>query len=262
LSDLKKSSRTSTRPQQLAIPENFTEASSLPLGFRPSTLQLNYQNGIGKIEKYLIPEFKENGLSFRDLHLIKTKVAKRIVSLNLLFTIQKAVNVPKSHMDVLGRRVRLTLYDKNLVLSNIYAIPALDIDNEWKFSTKTLFSKEVLGNNTLFVRHDEHNINHCILFELCLIVNDKDTQKVREISCGWTSLPLYNLNGKIIDSKSYELQIFGGAPFSNDTELLETPKKVNFLANLLAVNSNLPTLIVKVSKPSSTTLQKLKYALF
>jgi hypothetical protein len=219
-------------------------------------LELNLANGIGTTLKYLMPELNENGLNFKDLAIQKTKIQKRKVNLNILFSLKKITNVPRSDLEVIGKQVRMTLYNKNMITSNIYSIPAHEMHDEWIFNSKMggkLFSKPIEAN-PLFLRTFERNQTDSILFELSLLVQTKEGP-IKEISCGWTNLPLYTLNGDIIQSKTHELQIFGGSPFDKDVSLLQNSRK----QSLFSKPKPFPTLIIKIQTPSTSMLEKLKY---
>lgn len=129
-------------------PEVLEGFKDLPAGFRRSTLGTNYSMGIGHASNYLIPELKSNGIGFKDLHFDKkNQVQKRTVKCNLSFGIAGAKCIPAAgNIPVLGRHVRMALFDKSNILSNIHSVPAtLHPDNEdvWIFSSKVLNNSSV-----------------------------------------------------------------------------------------------------------------------
>jgi hypothetical protein len=96
-----------------------------------------------------------------------------------------------------------------------------------------LFPKDDI--NACFVRVDELNVSLCILFELCLIVRKgvtekKQDQELMEISCGWSLLPLYTIDGTPLESKSYEMPLFGGTPFEQNVALESILTKPSFFS--------------------------------
>ncbi|KAI8892586.1 hypothetical protein BC833DRAFT_611254 [Globomyces pollinis-pini] len=254
------------RGLKLVIPEKKSDNDGLPLGFRFSTLSKNYDLGLGHAQHYLVPELSTNELSFRDLHLQpKQKLRKRVVKCNLGFSILSAKNVsPTNPLAVVGRHVRMALFDKVNIVSNIHSIPATtppDNENIWKFSAKNLLFNQIDQDSGCFLRTIDVDIKLCLLFELCLVVkntlDDKSKPEISEISCGWSLLPLFSLDGKQILPKKYEMQLFGGTPFENDTPLLESPSRGSpFLARFVTPFTT-PILTVQVWKLKKKAIEKL-----
>ena len=98
--------------------------------------------------QFLTPELTSSGLGFKDLHLTKhQQIRKRFVKCNLAFSLLdiKAVSNP-APLDVIGRVVRMALFDKSNIVSNIHSVSAyLHADNEncWRFApaSKVCFHK-------------------------------------------------------------------------------------------------------------------------
>lgn len=70
-----------------------------------------------------------------------TKIRRRQTSCTVAFSLLDAryIPVPGQHVHIVGRVVRLALFDKKSILSNIHSVPAVhnsDVDHIWKFSTK------------------------------------------------------------------------------------------------------------------------------
>ncbi|KAJ3301248.1 hypothetical protein HDV03_001167 [Kappamyces sp. JEL0829] len=234
-----------------------------PAGFRLSALGKSYQSGNGHASQFLTPELNSTGMAFKDLHLGKKHtIRKRLVKCNLAFSIMdaKAVSNP-APLKVVGRMVRMALFDKTNIVSNIHSVPAfLQTDNEnvWKFSTKSsiLFPKD--DENSCFIRTVDIDIKLCMLFELVLIARkDESSDETIEVSCGWSLLPLFTTDGRDLESKTYDMQIFGGGPSEKDVALApSTPRPSGFFSKLLS-GPELPRLTIKVWKLSKQVVSSL-----
>jgi hypothetical protein len=114
--------------------------STLPQGFRHSTLYETIKAGSGSYQEYLTPELASNGVSFKDVNYdSKNMIRKRDVKCSIAFTIQLGKNIPYfGDLDVVGRHVRMSLFDKSHILSNIHSVPAtvVDDDGTWSFKTQ------------------------------------------------------------------------------------------------------------------------------
>jgi hypothetical protein len=237
--------------------------SSLPQGFRPSTLFETIKGGSGRYQEYLTPELSSNGLSFKDVHYdAKNMIRKRQVKCSLAFTIKMGKNIPYSgDLDVVGRHVRLSLFDKSHILSNIHSVPATVVDDEgtWSFKTQKGLWKEEQG---CFVRSDEVDIKLCMLFELCLVVRPKATDVqpdvFEEICCGWSMLPLYTIDGNPLEPKSYEMILFGGTPYDHEIDLAPSPTKSTFLGRFSSGNRQ-PRLTIKIWNTKKKLKNQLEY---
>jgi hypothetical protein len=244
---------------------------SLPLGFRPSTLYQCVQSGITSAE-FLTPELHSHGLSFKDLHYdSKHMVRKRDVKCCLAFTVSMGKWIPiAGDLDVLGRHVRISLFDKSHILSNVHSVPAQLTDDQGTWTFQMPNKKWFQDEEGCFVRTDEVDIKLCLLFELCLVVKSKpstspttakhpDDPQVEEISCGWCMLPLYTIDGNPLEPKSYEMVLFGGTPYDHDVELAPSPTKTSFLGRLSS-KTRVPKLVVKVWKMKKRLKRQLEYS--
>lgn len=205
-------------------------------------------------------------------HLFANQIRKKSTKCATAFSVFEAKNLPLPGPDVqiLGRHVRMALFDKNAVLSNIHTTPVIynpDQPKTWKFSSKSsvLFPKD--DENTCFVRADQVDFKLCILFELCFLVSkvvlDKDGKPghasavVGEVSCGWGVLPLFTAEGKPIENRSYEIRLFGGTPLEKDVDLIGTNEKKN-LWQMIVNSDKSPRLVVKVWKLRKSALEEIK----
>jgi hypothetical protein len=249
--------------------------TSLPLGFRHSTLYECVKSGVTPAE-FLTPELDSHGLSFKDLHYdSKNMVRKRDVKCSLAFTVSTGKCIPFSgDLEVLGRHVRISLFDKTHILSNVHSVPAQISDDVGTWSFQMPNKKWFQEEEGCFVRTDEVDIKLCLLFELCLIVKTKSTTaspasrshhqddpEIEEISCGWCMLPLYTIDGNPLEPKSYEMVLFGGTPYDHDVELAPSPTKTSFLGRF-STKTRVPKLTVKVWKMKKRLKRQLKYLVF
>ncbi|KAI9345242.1 hypothetical protein BDR26DRAFT_800637, partial [Obelidium mucronatum] len=187
------------------------------------------------------------------------------------FSLMEAKNVEPLIGDrrVLGRHVRMSLFDNSDVLSNVHSIPAInskEVPNVWKFSSKAslLFPKD--DENTCFLRTNDVDIKLCILFELCALlemseVKNKSGTKERkrniiEVSVGWGMLPLFTSDGTAIENKSYDIRLYSGSPFSKEAFAKEFTEKKSFFQTLIHGNKH-PRLNIKVWKLGQSVLDEI-----
>lgn len=132
-------------------------SDNLPLGFRFSSLGKSYDNGQGRAAQYLTPELDSTGLGFKDVHVLRKNVIRKrevkciyCVTLgNLSFTITQLKNSPNPNpLNVLARFVRIALFDKTNIVSNIHTVPAYQSgahSSRWDFKVGSgLFSSGLL----------------------------------------------------------------------------------------------------------------------
>ncbi|KAI9101114.1 hypothetical protein DFS34DRAFT_457035 [Phlyctochytrium arcticum] len=241
---------------------------TLPQGYRMSTLTKTFDEGIGHLSRSLTPKLTPDGLEFKDLQWnhVKDKIKKRPANCTIAFSLLDARCIPHPgpHVRVVGRCVRMALFDKSNILSNIHAVPAVynpEMENMWRFSTKAslLFPKD--DENTCFLRVNDVDVNLCILFEHCIIVEREQRNGglgIAQLSCGWGILPLYSADGGPIENKTYEIKLHGGTPFERNIKLYEEPPKPGLLASLIQPNRS-PRLNVRVWKLGKSALQRLDH---
>jgi hypothetical protein len=137
LLDLQKR-KSRSRRKHLPAPQNID--STLPQGFRHSTLYECVRAGVSSANEYLNPELHAHGLSFKDLHYDpKNIVRKRSVKCSVAFSVQAGKFIPHpGDLAVVGRQVRISLFDRSHILSNVHSVPAqvTDDDGTWSFQTQ------------------------------------------------------------------------------------------------------------------------------
>jgi hypothetical protein len=212
VSEVLRSVREKKRPRtpltgvgvKLLPPEPLEGFSQMPIGYRRSTLFENYNKGIGRTPDWLIPEVGTSAIDFKHLFLDTKGHVRKIQVLNIslvktpctiAFSIldAKSIASPPLTLNVIGRHVRLALFDRTNIKSNIvllcliqHHIPAILVPNSnvWTFSTKvfifiitgiTSISKrfaEIMSDdeNTCFLRATQIDIKLCLLFEMCMTV--------------------------------------------------------------------------------------------
>ncbi|KAI9017328.1 hypothetical protein BC832DRAFT_588596 [Gaertneriomyces semiglobifer] len=251
--------------RRLAPPISVRGWDPLPQGFRLSTLAKAQREGIGSLRKTLAPKMTADGIAFKDIawDVAKQRIRKRAVSCTLAFSLLDARNVPLpgSHIRIVGRVVRMALFDKNSILSNIHSVPAVynpDFETIWKFSDKAslLFQRD--HRNTCFVRVNEVDANLSILFELCVIVEreGKADMGTEQLSCGWGVLPLFTHDGGPIENKSYEVKLWGGTPFERNVRLEEQLVRPGMFQSLFSANKS-PRLNLRVWKLGRSVIRRL-----
>ncbi|KAH6586465.1 hypothetical protein BASA50_000420 [Batrachochytrium salamandrivorans] len=248
-----------------------SNTNHLPRGFCLSTLSKNLYSG--QLRDFLSPELDSSGISFVDLHLdSKNKIREVIPKCNFVLSILDARHVPEglNNLHICGRHVRMALFDKANILSNIHTIPAIvsETDATWRFSSKSslLFPKD--NENTCFVRTNIVDVNTCILFELCVLMKNINTKKTTqsknklpeflEVSCGWGLIPLVSVDGILEENKTYDITLHGGSPFQKSTDFDESPTKKGLLSGLI-FQTKAPRIRIKLWKIPKKIIRKLNH---
>ncbi|KAL2916589.1 hypothetical protein HK105_203701 [Polyrhizophydium stewartii] len=234
--------------RRLVAPDAVDDAGiELPRGFGLSTLAKNLAAGSGRLKDFLVPSPDASGLSFTDLHLVPTP-AKCTIAFSML----DARNVPASlnHLPVRGRHIRMALFDKTNILSNIHTVAAMTVDGNrsWRFSSKAslLFPKD--DENTCFLRANDIDIKLCIF--------KSNQPRTIEVSCGWGILPLFTTDGAPTENKTYEIRLFGGSPFRKDDAFDEPMQRKG---KLPAHQPKPPCLHIRVWKLGKDALSQLDH---
>eukprot|EP00842_Homolaphlyctis_polyrhiza_P004891 jgi/Hompol1/5402/HPOL_004388-RA len=250
--------------RKLVAPDPTQEATlRLPKGFAPSTMAKNYDLGVGHLGDFLSPNLDSSGLGFADLYLdSKNRLRKTTAKCNVAFSLIDARGVPTwaNHPDIVGRHVRIALFDKTNILSNIHTVSAVLGENDriWRFSTKAslLFPKD--DENTCFLRANNLDIKLCLFVELCLMIADPSNQGSHiEISCGWGLLPLFSSDGGPVENKTYEVRLHGGSLFQGEIDFEEPPSKKGFLQGFVG-SAKPPCIHIRVWKLGKDTIEQLK----
>ena len=138
-----------------------------------------------------------------------------------------------SKFKVVGRLIKISLFDK---LNNIFKGNAISIDCIYKkeYQDRWYFeSDDNKYNNNIIIRYNENDLNEIdLIFEFVLVIQKKIEQNIYtvEVSCGWCSIPLVNLQ----ISRKEKLKINGGSPLKA-TKISETDirkKRTGFIPKL------------------------------
>lgn len=226
--------------------------------------------GKGTFGESLFPFLDKSAFVFEDLiiegkrHKLKPLPAK----CNIGFSVLEANNIPVPGQDtlVIGRQVRLAVFDKTKVLSNVHTVPAIynpDSPKVWKFSASSSILFPSDDENSCFVRVKEADYKVSVLFELSLIVSKRSAVRggssetvVGELSCGWGVLPLFTSSGKHLKSKKYNLGLFGGSPYESTLSLLVPPEPQTILQSIFRIDKS-PRLVIQVWKLSRAQQHRL-----
>lgn len=119
---------------------NFINAKVVMNGNRnlkPSILATFWDQSYGMLSKTVLPQFSATYLTFRDLiYDARKKSIKKIKTKCLVpITIKEVRHLPPLSNDikVLNYKLRMSLYDKSTVLSNVYTMSTEVTDKGWKF---------------------------------------------------------------------------------------------------------------------------------
>ncbi|KAI8814377.1 hypothetical protein BJ742DRAFT_671588, partial [Cladochytrium replicatum] len=229
----------------------------------------------GSVARELLPQLHESGLGFADLFLDfpKYRIRPMNAQCTIAFSLMEVRNPPEppSNARILGRHVRMGLFDKSGVLSNVHYVPAIfnyNSQKAWKFSRKgsLLFPRD--DENTCFAR-TSLDIKLCLLFECCLVVarqaektnimNTTTSKDVFEVCIGWGILPLLTADGGPVENRTYEIKLFRGSPFDKEGKSLESPVKSIFkgIIQQLIAPSKSPKLVIRLWKLGKSVLRDL-----
>ncbi|KAJ3077595.1 Nephrocystin-1 [Rhizoclosmatium hyalinum] len=239
---------------------------NLPKGCSESVLSTFRQNEDKVLSATLRPTVNSSGSGFTNLSM--DPATKRLrscpVQCTIGFSLIEAKNIEPLIGDrrVLGRHVRMALFDNTDILSNVHSIPAIhmrEVPNLWKFSSKAslLFPKD--DENTCFLRTNDVDIKLCILFELCALVEMSEVKNktdIIEVSVGWGMLPLFTSDGTAIENKSYDIRLYSGSPYSKEAFAKEFTEKKSFFQTLIHGNKH-PRLNIKVWKLGQGILDEI-----
>ncbi|TPX32060.1 hypothetical protein SmJEL517_g04766 [Synchytrium microbalum] len=255
---------TPTASALASPPVKVEGLSDLPTGFRPSTLAFAAKHGVGRLASALLPKLDESGLGFTDLalDLKKNRIRRRTTKLNVAFSILEAKHIPPppTGLRVLGRHVRVAIFDRVAVVANMLSVNAVVNQDWWRFSTKAslLFPKD--DENTCLLRANAADFRLCVLFELCLVVAKPNStatgEDVEDVSCGWGIFPLYTADGGPVENKTYEIKLYGGTPLDKDAKTFEVEEKKGFLSNLINPSRS-PKLSIRVWKLSKSAMRRI-----
>ncbi|XP_044148222.1 nephrocystin-1 [Bufo gargarizans] len=218
---------TSRKTQEISATEALATMGTIPTGFRTSTLSQLLENGDQyKSGRYLQPELTSSQLGFKDL-LWDSGTGGILplptrVSVSLTLWSCKMIPLPGASIQILSRHVRLCLFDGNKVLSNIQTVRATWLPKNsrtWTFSPRVAGILPSLLDGDCFVRSCSQSPEIGILFEVGVTYIRNSTGERGELSCGWTFLKLFDMNGIPLPTRTYELTLNGGTPYERGVEV-------------------------------------------
>ncbi|KAM3931536.1 nephrocystin-1 [Leptodactylus fuscus] len=218
---------TSKKTQELSAAEALAAMGTVPPGFRTSTLSQLLENGDQyKAGRYLQPELTTSQLGFKDLLWDSEKGGilplPTRVSVFLTLWSCKMMPLPGASIQILSRHIRLCLFDGNKVLSNIHTVRATWLPKNyrtWTFSPRVTGILPSLLDGDCFVRSNSQSPEIGILFEVGVTYIRNSTGERGELSCGWTFLKLFDVNGIPLPTRTYELTLNGGTPYERGVEV-------------------------------------------
>ncbi|KAM4041755.1 nephrocystin-1 isoform 1-T5 [Anomaloglossus baeobatrachus] len=218
---------TSKKTQELSAAEALATMGTVPAGFRTSTLShLLEQGDQYKASRYLQPDLTSSQLGFKDLLWDSEKggiqpLSTR-VSIFLTLWSCKMIPLPGASIQILSRHIRLCLFDGSKVLSNIHTVRASWLPKNsrtWTFSPRVTGILPSLLDGDCFVRAGSQSPEIGILFEVGVTYIRNSTGERGDLSCGWTFLKLFDVNGIPLPSRTYELSLNGGTPHERGVEV-------------------------------------------
>uniref|UniRef100_A0A8C5QXN2 Nephrocystin 1 n=1 Tax=Leptobrachium leishanense TaxID=445787 RepID=A0A8C5QXN2_9ANUR len=215
------------KTQEMSTTDALTIMGTIPAGFRSSTLAKLLDQGENfRASLYLQPGLSPSQLSFKDLLWDHQQGCIQVlptrVSCILTLWSCKMIPLPAASIQILSRHVRLCLFDGTKVLSNIHTLRATWLPKNsktWTFSPRVTGILPSLLDGDCFVRTGNQSAEIGILFELGVTYIRNSTGERGELSCGWTFLKLFDVNGVPVPPKTYELTLNGGTPYERGIEV-------------------------------------------
>ncbi|XP_073528632.1 nephrocystin-1 isoform X2 [Phyllobates terribilis] len=218
---------SSKKTQELSAAEALATMGTVPSGFRTSTLSHFLEQGDQyKASRYLQPDLTSSQLGFKDLLWDSEKGGilplPTRVSIYLTLWSCKMIPLPGASIQILSRHVRLCLFDGSKVLSNIHTVRASWLPKNsrtWTFSPRVTGILPSLLDGDCFVRSGSQSSEIGILFEVGVTYIRNSTGERGDLSCGWTFLKLFDVNGIPLPTRTYELTLNGGTPYERGVEV-------------------------------------------
>jgi len=248
---------------------------AVPSGFRSSTLAAVACSDDHSAAKFLFPALSPSGLGFRDIKWDSTsndiKANQTWIMRTMTLVQCKNVPPPGAGVDVVGRFVRICLFDGKQFLSNVHTVKAelakLTDPTVWTFrppaaSTAASASPPPVSDcPDAFLRTSSMTPNVGFLIELCLAYVRVSTEERGEMSCGWIHLPFMENHGAPLPSRNYELQLNGGTPFESGVGLDSSSPSKNDAnqskwKNLIS-KSKAACIIIRMTTPSAAVKEQL-----
>ncbi|KAI3383769.1 hypothetical protein SNEBB_008767 [Seison nebaliae] len=149
-----------------------------------------------------------------------------------------------------SRHIYISLCEGNNIISNIRHIKIMKTsanDQQWIFDSRynenSSTSSELLikcqvvhsTNSNSSLKNSKEIIPSIVIETAISILNKKE--EMVEISCGWTTFPLYDINNKtIVTNRKYEAKLRGGRLFTPDMQLSEGKNQSRIVFKLLNVS--------------------------
>ncbi|XP_075452481.1 nephrocystin-1 isoform X3 [Ascaphus truei] len=255
------------KTQEMRATDALTTLGTIPAGFRPSTLaQLLELGKQYRASIYLQPKLTPSQLAFKDLIWDPEKGGIQALPTRTSLIVSlwscKMIPLPGASIQILSRHVRLCLFDGVKVLSNIHTVRATWLPNSsktWSFSPRVTGILPSLLDGDCFVRSSSQSPEIGILFELGVTYVRNSTGERGELSCGWSFLKLFDVNGVPIPSKTYELALNGGTPYERGVEVDPSiSRRANTgVFHQMMTQRRQPRLLVKLRSSSSRRREML-----
>ncbi|XP_073413598.1 nephrocystin-1 isoform X3 [Dendrobates tinctorius] len=218
---------SSKKTQELSAAEALATMGTIPSGFRTSTLSHFLEQGDQyKASRYLHLDLTPSQLCFKDLLWDSEKGGilplPSQVSIFLTLWSCKMIPLPGASIQILSRHVRLCLFDGSKVLSNIHTVRASWLPKNsrtWTFSPRVTGILPSLLDGDCFLRSGNPSPELGILFEVGVTYIRNSTGERGDLSCGWTFLKLFDVNGIPLSTRTYELTLNGGTPHERGVEV-------------------------------------------
>ncbi|CAH1792184.1 unnamed protein product, partial [Owenia fusiformis] len=232
---------------------------AVPPGFRQTTLGKLYRESKYTMQNYLVPKLSHSCVSFKDLfydaHNMRIRGRNPRVQKVLTLVNCRQIPLPGAGVDIVGRHVRLCLFDGQTVLSNIHTIKSIGVDKEqkqWNFNAKLTDNMKSLEYAEMFARTSSTESNIGILMELCISYMRKNTNEHSDMSCGWVHLPFFDEHGAPLQNKNYDLVVNGGTPYEKGVDLdpaISRKASTGRFKQMLMGNKQ-PKMTIKVAAPT------------
>ncbi|CAF1407095.1 unnamed protein product [Adineta steineri] len=239
----KQSSRSRIQPLTSAsiLVDAFKTNNYIPSGFIPSDLAPLTQQNQYKLSFMLIPQMTESNFAFADLYWQDDtdQISIQDTEYQKILKIKKCLKIPKikgSQIRVLGRCIRICLYDGFTIISNIHSTRARlsgksnanDLTEDWYFAPNK--KNTIIDQQCQFlIRSDEYDRSKhlYLLIELSQLCQSKVNDEKCEIGCGWIMISIDNY-----EKNNYNKRLHGGHFY--ETNILLNSQYKNFHSQGLA----------------------------
>eukprot|EP00051_Salpingoeca_urceolata_P017755 m.244579 g.244579 ORF g.244579 m.244579 type:complete len:699 (-) comp19040_c0_seq5:360-2456(-) len=208
---------TATEPSQTL--QFLRDKRAIPSGYRSSFLARVGQLPQHRPSTALLLRPSVSGLQYDGLQAdpLSGTVQRQEGGLHLSLSVVEALSVPQPleapPFSTLARHVRVAMFDKHSVLGNCQTLQACwtkDMATQWKF-TKAASPDALDADSVCLVKTNSVHAELVLLFELTMTVQ-VEPHAPEELSAGWATLPLRQVDGQPAAAKTYSLQLHGGSP--------------------------------------------------